>query len=499
MADGTPGGAPEGSGRKWRRRAASVVVDTSALRGDTRFRRLWLGMVVSEFGRQVVIIAMPLEVYLRTGSTLAVGLLAAVEILALFTLSLPAGALADAVDRRRLLLTTQSILAACAVALAASAASDAVPIAVVYAMAFVLFAAGTVDRPARKASLFTIVRRDLMDSAVAIDQASIQVASVVGPALGGVVIGTLGLSAAFLLAMGSFGVMIVAVAGLGTAISPAQAPMRRLQGIREGLSFVRLRPLIMSTMALDFTAMVFGFPSALFPALAVTVFGVGAAGYGLLAGAPAAGALVSSFVSGSLTKMERKGVGVIVLFALWGVAISMLGVAVYVVSFGFALLALAFAGGFDIAAAILRSSIVQRNTPDEMRGRVASINTLIASSGPRLGDMEATAVAALTSFWFSILSGGLLCIAGTLLVARQFPALRAYLAPAPAAAAAVAPPPAGSSPPAVAPPPASRPAPIPGGAGSPPDARSVNMLTPALEAEYAPELNEEARNDAQNP
>ena len=425
--------APAGQGRpggRFRRLAGAAVVDISAIRGDPNFRRLWLGMITSEFGRQIIIIAMPFEVYVRTGSTLAVGLLAAVEITALLTLSLPAGVLADALDRRRLLLVTQTILGACALALAATALSDAVPLAVVYVTAFVLFAAGAVDRPARKASLFSIVRRDLMDSAVAIDQASIQVASVAGPALGGIVIGSLGLSAAFLLATAGFGAMIVALLGLAMAITPAMAPMRRLQGIRDGLGFVRRRPVILSTMALDFTAMVFGFPSALFPALAVTVFAVGAPGLGLLAGAPAAGALVSSFLSGSLTSMDRKGMGVIAFFLLWGVAITMFGVATFFVSFGLALLALAFAGAFDIAAAILRSSIVQTNTPDEMRGRVASINTLSASTGPRLGDMEATAVASLTSAWFSILTGGLLCILGTIAVARQFPALRAYRASA---------------------------------------------------------------------
>jgi ENTS family enterobactin (siderophore) exporter len=299
----------------------------------------------------------------------------------------------------------------------------------VYVVAFVLFAAGAVDRPARKATMFSIVRRDLLNSAVAIDQASTQMASVAGPALGGLVIGAFGLPPAFAMAVAGFGVMIVALLGLPATISPASAPMRRIQGIRDGLTFVRRRPVILSTMAMDFTAMVFGFPSALFPALAISVFQVGAPGYGLLSGAPAAGALISSFLSGSLTAMHRKGVGVVTFFTLWGVAITLFGLAAFLVSFPFAVLCLAFAGAFDIAAAVLRASIVQVNTPDEMRGRVASINVLAAQTGPRLGDLEATTVASLTSVAFSIVSGGLLCILGTLLVARQFPALRAYLDP----------------------------------------------------------------------
>jgi ENTS family enterobactin (siderophore) exporter len=410
-------------------RARAAVVDVSALRDDPRFRRLWSGMVLSEFGRQVVIISMPFEVYVRTGSTLAVGLLAAVELTALLTLSLPAGALADAMDRRRLLLVTQSVLALCALALAASAAIPGVPLAAVYVTAFVLFAAGALDRPARKAALFSVVRRDRLNSAIAVDQASIQLASVAGPAIGGIVIGTFGLAVAFGLAAASFGVMLVALAGLAMTITPDQAPLRRLQGIREGLAFVRSRPAILGTMGMDFTAMVFGFPSALFPALAVSVFGVGAPGLGLLAGAPAAGALVSSFLSGSLTAMRRKGAGVIWLFCLWGVAITLFGLAALFVVFPLALLFLAFAGAFDIAAAVLRASIVQGSTPDGMRGRVVSINLLASQTGPRLGDLEATTVAALTSVAFSVISGGVLCILGTLVVARRAAALRAFVDP----------------------------------------------------------------------
>jgi MFS family permease len=409
------------------RRAREAVVDVSAIREDARFRRLWLGMVVSESGRQVMVLAMPYEVYVRTNSTLAVGLLAAVELTAILGLSLPAGALADALDRRRLLTATQGVMVACSIALAGTAAVPGSPLVLVYGAAFVLFAASALDRPARKAALFSIVDKRLLNSAVAVDQASIQIASVGGPAVAGFVISTAGLAAAFLLAAAGFGVMVLALLGLDTSISPAMAPMRRLQGIRDGLRFVRERPVILSTMAMDFTAMVFGYPSALFPALALTVFGVGASGLGLLASAPAMGALVSSFLSGSLTSMERKGVALVTLFGLWGVAITLFGVAAFILSFPLALLFLGMAGGFDIAAAVLRASIVQGNTPDEFRGRVVSINLLASQTGPRLGDLEATTVASVTSVAFSIVSGGVLCLLGIGLVAWRFPRLRGYV------------------------------------------------------------------------
>jgi MFS family permease len=408
-------------------RARSILVDTSAIRQDPGFRLLWFGQVVSEFGRQVVIIAMPFEIYVRTQSTIAIGLLAAVELVSILGLSLPAGSLADSMDRRRLLLVTQGCLVACALVLVLSAAVPNSPIVVVYAAAFVLSAATAIDRPARKAALFSIVPPGLMNSAVAVDQASNQLAGVCGPALGGLVIGTAGLSAAFGLAAAGFGVMIVCLLALNASISPSLAPMRRLEGIRAGLSFVRQRPAILSTMAIDFTAMVFGFPSALFPVLAISVFKVGAPGLGLLAGAPAVGALLASLLSGSLTAIRRKGLGVIGFVCLWGVAITLFGLVSF--SFPLALLFLAIAGACDICAAVLRGTIVQNSTPDEMRGRVMSINLLAVTGGPRLGDLEATAVASLTSVGFSIVTGGLLCVAGTLIVASRFPALRAFADP----------------------------------------------------------------------
>jgi MFS family permease len=399
----------------------------SAIRFEPGFRLLWGGQVVSEFGRQVVIIAMPFEIYVRTQSTIAIGLLAAVELVSILGLSLPAGSLADSFDRRRVLLLTQGCLVACSLVLVATAAIPDLPLWLVYAAAFVLSAATAIDRPARKAALYSIVSPDRMNSAVAVDQASNQLAGVCGPALGGLVIGTAGLAAAFGLAAVGFGLMVVSLVALRRPISPSLVPMRRLRGVREGLTFVRKRPAVLSTMAIDFTAMVFGFPSALFPVLAISVFHVGAPGLGLLAGAPAVGALAASLLSGSLTAIRRKGRGVIAFVCLWGVAITGFGLASS--SFPLALAFLGIAGACDIAAAVLRASIVQRTTPDEMRGRVMSINLLAVTGGPRLGDLEATAVASLSSVGFSIVSGGLLCIIGTLVVASRFPALRAYVDP----------------------------------------------------------------------
>jgi MFS family permease len=424
MAGAPQSPAPVG---RFRRRARSAVVDTSALRQAPAFRLMWSGQVISEFGRQVVIIAMPFQVYVRTGSTLSIGLLALVELVSILGLSLPAGAVADSMDRRKVLMATQGAMVLSTLLLLGTAVVPDSPVLLIYVAAFGFSAASSLDRPARKAALYGMVPKPLLNSAVGVDQASIQLASVCGPAVAGLVIGTLGLPAAYAFAVAGFLWMIFVVFRLGDRIAATAGSLRRIQGIREGLRFVRNRPVILSTMAIDFTAMVFGFPSALFPVLALSVFNVGAPGLGLIAAAPAAGALVASLLSGVFTQIRRKGIGVVVFVCLWGAAITAFGLSTF--SFPLALVFLSIAGACDVGAAVLRASIVQGNTPDEMRGRVVSINLLAVNSGPRLGDLEASFVASLTSAAFSIASGGILCIVGTLLVARRFRQLLVYVDP----------------------------------------------------------------------
>ncbi|HAF09723.1 MAG TPA: hypothetical protein DCK98_06535 [Chloroflexi bacterium] len=406
------------------RRARALFVDMSAFRSERDFRVLALGQVASEMGRQVLLIAMPYEVYVRTGSTFAVGLLALVQVASLLGLSLPGGALADTLDRRRILVVTQAALAAFTVLLLAGSRDPATPLWTVYLAAFVIAATIAIARPAQKAALFTIVTRERLNSAVALDQTANQLASVLGPALGGILIGTIGLPAAYALAAASFLCLGVAALLIRQSLAAGTAGLSRLRAIREGVTYVRRTPVVASTMVMDFTAMLFGFPVALFPALALSVFGVGAPGLGLLVSAIAIGALIASVLSGPLTAMRHKGVGVTVLFATWGTAIALFGLATF--SFPLALLFLAIAGAADIAAAVLRASIVQSTIPDNMRGRVTSINSLIATAGPRLGDFEATVVAGFTSVPFSVVSGGILCVLGTLAVARAFPQLLAF-------------------------------------------------------------------------
>jgi len=404
-----------------------VLLDVTPLRLDRDYRYLWGGQVVSGMGNQMTRIALPYQVYVLTGSTLAVGLLTAVQLLPILAFSLGGGAIADAVDRRRLLLITGSGLALCSLALAWLALSGSRSLLAILAVAFVAASLAAIDQPARSSAIPRLVPAARLPAAIALNQLNLQTASIVGPAVGGIVIATVGLPAAYALDVVSFSAAI----GTLLAISPLppldRAVRPSLNAILEGLRFARRRPLILSTFAIDLNAMIFGMPTSLFPALAVSVFGVGAVGVGLLAAAPAVGAFLGAFLSGWVTTVRRRGRAVIVAVLAWGAAIVGFGLATF--SFPLALLLLAVAGTADVLSAVFRSTIVQLETPDELRGRVTAIHILVVTSGPRLGDIEAAAVAALIGVQASVVTGGLLCLLGVFVVHRLFPQLDAHVPP----------------------------------------------------------------------
>jgi MFS family permease len=409
------------------RRLRGLLVDVQPLRLDRDFRLLWLGQLISGAGRQVTAVALPFQLYVMTRNPLAVGLLALVQLVPILVFSLGGGAVADAVDRRRLLLLTQLGLTVASLALAGLAALPDAPIVAFYVVAFFAAGLGAVDQPARSAALPRIVARERLTAAIALNQLGFQVMAVAGPALGGVLLAFVGTAPAFLFDALTFGAAIVALLLMAPIPPHPGAARPGLTAIAEGLRFVRARRIVLSTFVIDFVAMVFGMPSSLFPALALDVFGTGPAGVGLLAAAPAAGALVGSVFSGWTTGVRHPGRAVIVAVAGWGLAITAFGLVT--MSFPLALLFLALAGGADLVSAVLRSGIVQLETPDEIRGRVMSIHILVVTSGPRLGDAEAAAVAAIAGVQFAVVSGGLLCLAGLAWVVRAFPELRRYEAP----------------------------------------------------------------------
>ena len=359
-----------------------------------------------------------------TGSPLAVGLLAAVQLVPLLTVSFVGGALADAVDRRRLLLITQTCLAITSGALALLSLSPQPPIVLLYVVAFASAAIGAIDQPTRGSLLPRLVARERLPAAIALNQGGYQLASIGGPAAGGVLIATVGLPTAYLIDALTFAASILA-AFLIRPVAPA-GEGRRLgpSAILEGLRFARRHRVVLGTFVIDLDAMIFGMPTALFPVLALDVFRMGPTGVGLLAAAPAVGALIGALLTGWIGRVRRQGVAVFAAVAVWGIAITLFGLVT--ASFALALVFLAIAGAADVVSAVMRSTIVQMATPDALRGRLQALHITVVGGGPRIGDMEASAIAAATSAQFSVVSGGLLCLAGLVLVAWRFPELARY-------------------------------------------------------------------------
>jgi MFS family permease len=412
---------------KPRGRLRSILVDLEPVRRDRDFRMLWLGQLVSGVGRQVTVVALPFELWQLTHSSLSIGLLALVQLVPILVFALGGGAVADAVDRRRLLLVTQLALAASSLCLALLALMPSPPIAALYVVAFFAAGMGAVDQPARSSAIPRLVPRQRLPAAIAVNSLSYQAVSVIGPVFAGVLISTTGIASAFAFDVVTFIAAIAALLAIAPIPPNAGAARPGLRAVAEGLSFARARRIVFATFVIDLDAMVFGMPSSLFPQLALTVFNAGAAGYGLLTAAPALGALFGATVTGWIGRVRRPGRGVVVAVAAWGVAIVAFGL--LTVSFPLALGCLAIAGAADVISAVLRSSIVQLETPDPLRGRLMSIHTLVVTSGPRIGDAEAATVAAVAGAQFSVVSGGVLCLAGLVAVLRRFPELLAYETP----------------------------------------------------------------------
>ncbi|MGA3029531.1 MAG: MFS transporter [Candidatus Limnocylindrales bacterium] len=408
----------------FRARLRGLVVDLEPVKRDRDFRMIWLGQIVSGLGRQVTVTALPFEMWQLTHSSLSIGLLALVQLVPILIFSLGGGAVADAVDRRRLLIATQVLLATSSLCLALLAVQPSPPVWALYVVAFVAAGVGAVDQPARASAIPRLVPRERLPAAIAVNWLSGQTVSIAGSLLAGVLIFLWGVPAAFTFDVATFAASLVALLLIAPIPPHPDAPRPGLRSIGQGLRFARDRRIVLATLVTDFNAMVFGMPSSLFPQLALTVFNAGPAGYGLLSAAPALGAFLGATLSGWVTRIRRPGRGVVAAVAGWGAAIAAFGL--MTASFPLALALLAVAGGADVVSAVLRNSIVQLATPDHLRGRLSSIHTLVVTSGPRFGDAEAAAVAAIAGPQFSVVSGGVLCLAGLFVVVRLFPELMRY-------------------------------------------------------------------------
>jgi MFS family permease len=402
-----------------------LLIDVRPLRESKQFRLLYFGGVVSSIGSQVTVVAAPYQVYLITRSSLWVGLLGLAQVVPLIGGSLVGGALADAHDRRRVLMLAQVLLGAASLGLAVNAALSHPQVWIIFVLTTLQAAFSGLDRPTRSAATPALVGPMNLPAALALNQLVLQLSIVVGPAIGGLLIAKVSIASAYLVDALSFGVAFVALVIMRPMVPEGGGTRASAASIVEGVHFLRGRQALQGTFVIDINAMVFGMPRALFPALGTTVFGGGAATVGLLYAAPGAGALVGALTSGWVSRVDRQGRATILAVIAWGASIAAFGLTSWL---PLALLFLALAGAADVVSAVFRNTILQLSVPDALRGRLSSIHIAVVTGGPRVGDAESGLVAAATSPTFSVVSGGLACMVGAVVIARLMPKLTEWQA-----------------------------------------------------------------------
>jgi MFS family permease len=402
---------------------SGLFVDIGPLRRYPAFRRLWLGYLVSTLGNQITVVAVAFEVFRLTGSSLDVGLVSLTQLAPLLAGSMFGGSIADAMDRRKLLLITQTSLAACSAGLALDTTPKHAALWPLFVVSALAAGISSIDQPARSAVFITLVGSEDFVSATALWQLLMQVGVVVGPALAGLLIGSVGIATVFWVDVGTFAVSLLTLAGLGP-MAPAGGGTRfGLSSIKEGLSYLKGRQALQGTFIADLDAMVFGMPRALFPYIGLVRLAGGPITVGLLYAAPGAGALIGAILTGWVRRVSRQGVAVLIAIAVWGGAITAFGFAPWLVA---SLPLLAIAGAADVISAVFRGTMLQRLAPDSLRGRLSAIHTAVVTGGPRLGDAEAGAVASLAGVQFSVVSGGVVCLVGICIIGWLMPEFRSY-------------------------------------------------------------------------
>ena len=404
-----------------RRLVTGAAMDIGPLRRHRDFRLLFIGQGVSFLGSMITYVAFPFQAYEISHSSLVVGLLGVVELVPLLGSAVVGGAIADAIDRRRMMQITELAFAAASAALVANALLPDPKLWVIFVLAALMAMLDGLQRPSLEALTPRLVERDEMAAAGALSSFRMTIGMVAGPAVAGVLIASIGLAATYGVDVATFVVSLVALRMMRAVPPPAEAEPPSMRRILEGAAYARSRPELVGTYTVDIVAMLFGMPEALFPAVASDLGGAGA--LGLLFAAPAVGSLLATVTSGWAGHVNRHGAAVCIAAAGWGVGIVIFGLAP---NLAIALAGLVLAGGADMISGVFRSTIWNQTIPDELRGRLAGIEQVSYSTGPLLGNVEAGGVASLTSVPFSIVSGGLMCVAGVTVCIALLPAFWRY-------------------------------------------------------------------------
>lgn len=385
---------------------------------------MWLGWLVSMLGSQLTVVAVPFEVYRETRSSLQVGLVSLASLAAVLVGSFGGGAIADHFDRRRLLGTTQALLALTSAGLAIDVSLAHGALVGIYLCTAAAAALSGIGGPTRAALFVHLVDRESLVAANALWQLLAQIGTVVGPSLAGVLLARIGLASLYWIDTATF---VVALLSLAAVHGGGRAERGGLSAhaLLGGLRYIRTNQVFQAVYLVDLNAMVFGMPRALFPALGLVRFHGGATAVGLLYAAPGAGALLGALLTGRAARIRRQGRAVLIAVAVWGASIALFGA---VPSLALALALLAVAGAADVVSALYRGTILQLEAPEALRGRIQAVQWAVVTGGPRLGDVEAAGVAAGIGPVGSVVSGGLACLAGVAVIAWLLPGFDRYRA-----------------------------------------------------------------------
>jgi MFS family permease len=389
------------------------------------FRLVWIGLGVSWTGTQIQRVAVAWQMYELTRSPVSLGLIGLFRAIPILALGLFSGAVADAVDRRKLMLITQSLLAFSSATLAVLTFTHEITPGAIYAMTFLSGAAQAFDSPARQSIVPALVPRGILANALSLNATTSELASVIGPGLGGLLIDAGGLGTAYVCDAISFLAVIYALLVMDHRHIPPVSARINLQAVIEGLKFVKGQPIIVWLMSLDFVGTFFAGATQLMPIFAEEILHVGKRGLGLLLGAPALGAFVAAIVMSLMPEIRRRGIVVLASVAAYGVSIAIFGLST---SFLLSLLMLAISGAADSVSTVIRQTVRNLLTPDELRGRMTSVNMIFFIGGPQLGEVEAGMVAKAIGAPGSVITGGVACAALAGIIALIAPKLRRHRA-----------------------------------------------------------------------